>query len=185
MPLSCCSWPCGMLMFLQPPSSPPKPRRSSSQTGDQSAALRRPSSNLFHNPFGRTTSRSSLPLDQAAGADDGSFQLKSFRTFRVRLAPTASSISTSTCRGRAMLLCRRAAILHLLGLPHAMKCRPRTPRPSRLPRPDHVCPALLVLPALSRTESALPSLGRTSGGPAPVCSPTPQTEVTMTICHCP
>lgn len=66
-------------MFLQPPSSPPKPRRSSSQTGDQSAALRRPSSNLFHNPFGRTTSRSSLPLDQAAGADDGSFQLKSFR----------------------------------------------------------------------------------------------------------
>lgn len=42
--------------------------------------LRRPPSSLFHIPFGRTQSRVSLAFDdQPSHADDGSFQLKSFR----------------------------------------------------------------------------------------------------------
>ncbi|KAK8854809.1 hypothetical protein IAR55_003548 [Kwoniella newhampshirensis] len=43
--------------------------------------LRRPSSSIFHNPFHRSTSRTSMAmdLDKSPVVDDGSFQLKGFR----------------------------------------------------------------------------------------------------------
>lgn len=59
----------------------PAARSSIDVTQPRPHQIRRPSSSLFHNPFARTLSRSSIhELDIASSpADDGSFQLKSFR----------------------------------------------------------------------------------------------------------
>ncbi|WVQ99985.1 hypothetical protein IAU59_007128 [Kwoniella sp. CBS 9459] len=55
-------------------------RTSSELQQPRPQQLRRPSSSLFHNPFTRSVSRTSLALDlDKSAVDDGSFQLRGFR----------------------------------------------------------------------------------------------------------